>query len=116
MDKHVEFGWAVNGISGIETALGIVLAAVAAGELTLARAVATLTTGPAAVLGPRGGVSPGLRAGEPADLLVVDAGGTWTVTAGALASRGKNTPLLGRDLPGVVRLVLAGGRVAYAAG
>ena len=31
VDKHVEFGWASNGISGIETALGMVLAAVDAG-------------------------------------------------------------------------------------
>ena len=28
VDKHVEFGWAANGISGIETALPVVLAAV----------------------------------------------------------------------------------------
>ena len=116
VDKHVEFGWAINGISGIETALGVVLAAVAAGGVPLARAVAALTTGPAAVLGPRGGVAPGLRAGEPADLVVVDAGAAWTVTADGLASKGKNTPLLGRELPGVVRLVLAGGRVAYTEG
>lgn len=116
VDKHVEFGWAINGITGIETALGTVLAAVAAGELPLARAVAALTTGPARVLGERGGVAPGLHAGEPADLVVVDAGASWSVTATSLASKGKNTPLLGRDLPGVVRLVLAGGRVAYQAG
>lgn len=113
VDKHVEFGLAANGISGIETALSVVLAAVAAGELPLARAVALLTTGPAAVLGPRAGVSPGLREGELADLVVVDAGASWTVTADALASRGKNTPLLGRALPGVVRLVVAGGRLAH---
>ena len=31
VDKHVEFGWAANGISGIETAIGLVLAAVDAG-------------------------------------------------------------------------------------
>ncbi len=116
VDKHVEFGWASNGISGIETLLSTVLAAVGAGELPLARAVALLTTGPVRVLGGRPRVEPGLRTGEPADLVVVDAGATWTVTPEALASKGKNTPLLGRDLPGVVRLVLAGGRVAYEAG
>ena len=35
-----------------------------------------------------------------------------TVTADALASRGKNTPLLGMDLTGRVLLTLAGGRIA----
>ncbi len=115
VDKHVEFGWAINGISGIETALSLVLAGVAAGQLPLATAVAALTTGPATVLGDRSPVQPGLRVGEPADLVVVDAGASWTVTAAALRSKGKNSPLLGRDVPGVVRLTLAAGRVAYEA-
>ncbi len=117
VDKHVEFGWASNGISGIETAIGIVLAAVDGGGVTLARAIEALTTGPARVLGAPGerhGVAPGLREGEPADLIVIDRSATWTVSADALRSQGKNTPLLGRDLRGVVRLVMAGGRVAYA--
>ena len=55
VDKHVEFGWAINGISGIETAVGIVLAAVEAGRLPLARAIEALTTGPAAIVGDAAG-------------------------------------------------------------
>ncbi len=113
VDKHVEFGWAINGISGLETALPVVLAAVAGAGLPLARAVETLTTGPARVLAGRGDVWPGLRTGEPADLVVIDPAASWTVTPESLASKGKNTPLLGRSLRGVVRLTLAGGRVAY---
>jgi dihydroorotase len=115
VDKHVEFGWAASGISGIETALPIVLAAVAAGRLPLARAVEALTTAPARILGERQGVDPGLREGAPADLVVVDGAATWTVTADRLLSKGTNTPLLGRELRGVVRLTIAGGRVAYRA-
>ncbi len=117
VDKHVEFGWASNGISGIETAIGIVLAAVDGGGVPLARAIAALTTGPARVLGAPGGrhgVAPGLREGEPADLVVIDRAAAWTVSAEALRSKGKNTPLLDQELRGVVRLVLASGRVAYA--
>ncbi len=115
VDKHVEFGWASNGISGIETALPIVLAAVDAGRVPLLRAIEALTTGPGRILGERQGVRPGLREGEPADLVVVDRAATWTVTPASLRSKGKNSPLLGRDLRGVVRLTLAGGRVAYSA-
>jgi dihydroorotase len=115
VDKHVEFGWAINGISGLETALPILLAAVDAGRVSLMHAVAALTTGPARILGERQVVLPGLREGEPADLVVVDRSATWTVTPEALRSRGKNSPLLGRELRGVVRLTLAGGRVAYTA-
>lgn len=115
VDKHVEFGWAINGISGIETALPVVLAAVDAGRVSLARAVEALTTGPARILGERHGVAPGLREGEVADLVVVDRAGTWAVTPETLLSKGKNSPLLGRELRGVVRLTIAGGRVAYSA-
>ena len=117
VDKAVEFGLAVNGISGIETALGLVLAAVDAGQLTLLRAMEALTVGPARVLGARtrraAGV--GLVEGAEADLVVFDRSDAWTVTPGALASRGKNTPLHGRELSGVVLLALADGRTAYEA-
>jgi dihydroorotase len=41
---------------------------------------------------------------------------SWGVSADTLASRGKNSPLLGSELPGRVLLTLAGGRVAFAAG
>ena len=85
VDKDVEFGLAANGISGLETALGVLLAAVDAGKLTLSAALGALTTGPAAVLGPRLGRSIGLVEGAPADLVVFDRGDEWTVDAGSLA-------------------------------
>ncbi|MDP9483272.1 MAG: dihydroorotase [Chloroflexota bacterium] len=114
VDKEVEFGLAANGISGIETALGLVLAAVDAGRLPLARAIAALTSGPATVLGASGwtGVR-GLVEGAPADLVVFDRSASWRVEAPALASRGKNSPLLGRELAGRVLLTVAAGRIAY---
>ncbi|MEO8228454.1 MAG: dihydroorotase [Chloroflexota bacterium] len=114
VDKEVEFGLASNGISGIETALGLVLAAVDAGRLPLARAIAALTSGPAAVLGGSGWTgSRGLVEGAPADLVVFDRSASWRVEARALASRGKNSPLLGRELAGRVLLTVAAGRIAY---
>jgi dihydroorotase len=117
VDKAVEFGMAANGISGLETALGVLLAAVDAGQLSLLRAVAALTTGPAGLLGAgsRRGGGVGLVEGVPADLVVFDRSESWTVTADALATRGKNTPLLGRALSGKVLVTLAGGRLAYEA-
>jgi dihydroorotase len=117
VDKDVEFGLAANGISGLETAIGVVLAIVDAGLLSLSRAVDALTAGPSRVLGgaPAGRPAPGLVEGAPADLVVIDRSATWTVTPDALASRGKNTPLLGRELRGPVLLTVAGGRLAYEA-
>ena len=117
VDKDVEFGQAANGISGIETALGIVLAAVDAGLIPLARAIELLTSGPARVLGSAWGAAsaPGLVEGAPADLVVFDRSASWAVGPDALASRGKSTPLAGRELPGRVLVTVAGGRLAYEA-
>jgi dihydroorotase len=114
VDKDVEFGLAANGISGIETALGLVLEAVEVGLLPLAMAIAALTTGPARVLGTRGSASSGgLVEGAPADLVVFDRSDRWAITPDSLASRGKNSPLLGRQLPGRVLLTIASGRLAF---
>ncbi len=120
VDKAVEFGMAANGISGLETALGLVLSAVDAGQLTLLRAIALLTTGPAAFLGARtrratAGAGVGLAEGAPADLVVFDRADSWSVTPASLASKGKNSPLLGMVLPGRVLLTMANGRIAYEA-
>jgi dihydroorotase len=114
VDKDVEFGLARPGIAGIETALGLVLEAVDAGLLPLRIAVEALTEGPARVLG--GSVQgPALAEGAPADLVVFDRAARWTVEAGALQTRGWGNPLLGRSLPGVVLLTIAGGRLAFEA-
>jgi dihydroorotase len=114
VDKDVEFGLARPGIAGIETALGLVLEAVDAGLLPLRIAVEALTEGPARVLG--GSVQgPALAEGAPADLVIFDRAARWTVEAGALQTRGWRNPLLGRSLPGVVLLTIAGGRLAFEA-
>jgi dihydroorotase len=117
VDKAVEFGLAANGISGIETALGLLLAAVDAGLVTLPRVIEALTVGPARVLGGRSrrGERPGFAEGEPADLVVFDRSDGWMVDPERLSSRGKNSPLLGMRLTGPVLLTMAGGRVAYEA-
>jgi dihydroorotase len=84
--------------------------------LPLGRAIEALTVGPARVLGGRFvGQSVGLVEGAPADLVVFDRSETWTVSAEGLASKGKNTPLIGRALPGRVLMTVARGRVAYQA-
>ena len=94
---------------GLETALGIGLLAVQAGQVSLSTLLAALSTRPAALIGE----SRSMADGATADLVVFDPASTWQVEPGTLASRSSNTPLLGRSLPGVVRLTVAGGRVTY---
>jgi len=107
--KLVPFEEAAPGIIGLETALSVGLAAVEAGRLKLPTLVAALSAGPAAVIGE----SRSLAAGEPADLVLFDPAARWRVAGESLASHSANTPLLGMELPGVVRLTMAAGRITY---
>ena len=108
--KQVEFGLAANGIAGIETSLSVALAAHRAGELPLATIVAALTTGPARVLGiAASGVTPGAMA----SLVQIDIATSWRPSRETLLGRSINTPLLERELPGVVQRTVLEGRPAY---
>jgi len=101
--KDVDYADAAFGISGIETALSLVLMGVAAGMGDLGAVVRALTAGPARVLG----------TSLPDDLIVVDPSREWTVSAATLVSKGKNTPLLGRTLRGRVIAAIVDGETRY---
>jgi dihydroorotase len=107
--KLVPFDEAAPGMIGLETALGLGLAAVDAGRLSLLALIAALATRPAGIIGE----ARALSVGAVADLVAFDPTATWRVERATLASRSSNTPLLGMDLPGVVRLTIADGRVTY---
>jgi dihydroorotase len=107
--KAVPFAEAAPGLIGLETALGIGLLAVEAGRLELSKLLAALSTRPAALIGE----SRRLVDGGPADLVVFDPNQRWTVGPDTLASASANTPLLGMELPGMVRLTVADGRVTW---
>ena len=108
--KEVEFGLAANGIAGIETSLSVALAAHHAGELSLATIVAAMTTGPARLLGV---AATGVTPGAEASLVQVDLAGIWRPSRATLLGRSINTPLIDRELPGVVQLTVLEGRLAY---
>ncbi len=107
--KLVEFAAAAPGMIGLPMALSLGLAAVEAGVIPLLRLVAALSSRPAELIGEHRTLAPG----TPADLVVFDPAARWRVEREALASVHDNTPLLGRELPGVVRLTLFDGRVTY---
>jgi dihydroorotase len=107
--KAVEFDRAAPGMIGLESALSIGMAAVASGRLTLARLVEVMSTRPAALIGEERS----LRPGAVADLVLLDPRAQLRLEPGSLVSRSANTPLLGRDLPGVVRMTVAAGRITY---
>src|SRR5207245_11574773 len=78
--KAVPFAAASFGFSGLETALGLCLRLVDAGEISLDRVLHALTWGPRGCLGPvLSEWRPGLSVGEPADLVLFDPDAEWTV-------------------------------------
>jgi dihydroorotase len=110
--KLVEFDRAAPGMIGLETALSLGLAAVRAGCLSLNVLVRAMATRPATLIGEERSLAVGARA----DLALLDPDASWRVERDGLASASANTPLLGMELPGVVRLTLADGRVTYTDG
>ena len=98
--KDVEFDQAAFGISGLETALALVLCGVRVHWAPLGTVIDALTIGPARVLG--------TELVED-DWIAIDRDAEWLVTADDLASKGKNTPILGRTVIGrVVYVSMAG--------
>lgn len=110
VDKACEFEDAAPGISGIETAFGLLMRLVHDGKLTLLELVAALTSRPCAAWDlPYGS----LARGAPADVVVLDPDRAWTVDRDRFLSMGRNTPLHGQTLRGAVVLTLASGRVVH---
>ncbi|HOL64236.1 MAG TPA: amidohydrolase family protein, partial [Accumulibacter sp.] len=108
--KQLPFGEALPGASALELLLPLTLQWAAECALPLVSALARITCDPAAILGIAGG---SMRVGSAADLCLFDPVETWQVTADTLRSQGKNTPYLGRQVTGRVRMTLVGGRIVY---
>jgi dihydroorotase len=109
-DKETEWGAALPGMTGLETALSVVVQTmVEPGRLTW-RQVASRMSETAARIGRLDGHGRPLAVGEPANLCIVDPGARWTVDARAMATRSRNTPFAGRELPARVRATFLRGR------
>ena len=115
--KTLPFAESEPGATGVELLLSLALKWSQDSGVDLARALAVVTQGPAAVLGASLGkrqASTGrLLAGGAADLCVFDPAAAWTVQSDALRSQGKYTPFSGYELPGRVRCTIMAGRIAF---
>jgi dihydroorotase len=106
-DKESEWAQARPGMLGLEQALSVVVATmVETGRLDWRGVADRMSVRPAAIgrlsgLGLRSQGRP-LAPGEPANLLLLDPAARAAVDPAALASRSRNTPYAGRELPGRV--------------
>ncbi|KAB7597662.1 amidohydrolase family protein, partial [Verminephrobacter sp. Larva24] len=115
--KTLPFAQAEPGATGLELLLSLALKWSQDSGLPLVRALASVTCGPARVLGAALGQwqnSLGrIVEGGVGDLCIVDPQAVWTVQDQALHSQGKHTPFSGDRLPGRVRMTLVGGQVVF---
>jgi len=109
-EKEMEFDYAPFGITGLETALSIIMRLVEEGLLTLNEMVIRMSSKPAMILGIDRG---NLKVGAVADITIINPHSTWVVESLNLKSKGKNTPFEGWKLKGQVSTTIVGGRVVY---
>ncbi len=117
--KDLPFAQSEPGATGLELLLSLAYKWHLDCGVSLIRALASVTQGPAEVLGTalgnRQGRTGQLRVGGLADVCVFDPQAAWTVQPESLRSQGKHTPFSGYELPGRVRYTLVGGRLVYQA-
>jgi dihydroorotase len=111
-EKEVEFEQAPNGITGLETALGLSLRWLhKEWKMPMGRVLSLLSAQPAALLGLKGRGT--LSVGSYGDVVVFDPKAEWTYNARATKSKSRNTPFDGWTMQGRVRWTISEGRIAY---
>jgi dihydroorotase len=107
-DKETEWAAARPGMLGLQTALGVVMLAL--GErFSWPLAAERMSYAPARIGRLRAQGRP-LEVGAPANLTLIDPAASWIVDPAALASRSRNTPYAGRQLPASVVATFLRGR------
>jgi dihydroorotase len=111
-EKEQEFERAPNGITGLETALGLTISVLhVRHKLPLDRVIALLSTRPASVLNLKGRGS--LAIGSAADVVLFHPSERWTFHAADSRSKSKNTPFDGWEMQGRVKLTISEGRIVF---
>jgi dihydroorotase len=109
-DKRLPFALASAGGAGLMTLLPITLAQVHGGTMSLPRAIALMTAGPAQVLGqPQGRIT----RGGVADLCLFHPERAWKIEAGKMPGKAQNTPFDGRAVEGRVLGTWKAGRRVF---
>ena len=120
--KTLPFAEAEAGATGLELLLSLTLKWQLDSNdktLTLAKALASITSKPAKILEANLGAEYAslgqLVVGGVADLCIFDPKAAWTVSSSSLRSQGKHTPFFSYELPGKVVATLVAGHVAFEA-
>jgi dihydroorotase len=108
--KRLPFAEAASGAVGLQTMLPAALRLIHNGEMDFKTLIRAMSTRPAELLGLPGG---SLRAGSPADVVVIDPDTPWVLDPADLKSQCKNTPFDEARFSGRVVRTIVGGRTVY---
>jgi dihydroorotase len=111
-EKEQEFERAPNGITGLETALGLALRVLHKGQgMPVSRVIGLMSAQPAGILSLDGRGT--LSVGSFADVVVFDPAAEWSFAAKASRSKSRNTPFDGAGMLGKVMATICEGRVVF---
>ena len=108
-EKDREFKFAPNGLTGMETSLGVILTNLYhTGIMTIDEIIEKMSVAPAKILKLDAG---NIEIGKIADLTVIDPEKTWKVDSNKFYSRGKFTPYDGVELKGKAVATIVNGKI-----
>jgi dihydroorotase len=111
-EKEQEFERAPNGITGLETALGLALRVLHVGQgMAISRVMELMSARPAGILSLEGRGT--LKVGSVADVVVFDPAAEWSFDAKRSRSKSRNTPFDGAGMLGKVMTTIYEGKVVY---
>ncbi len=108
-EKEIEFDRALNGISGLETALGLSLKLVHDKIINKKRFVDLMSVKPAGILNLKNKGM--LKPGADADITIIDPDQKWIVDKDKFVSKGRNTPFQGMELKGKSYMTIVRGKI-----
>ena len=108
--KRLPFAEAASGAIGLQTMLPAALRLIHNGAMDFKTLIRAMSTRPAELLGLPAG---SLRAGSPADVIIIDADIPWVLDPADLKSQCKNTPFDEARFSGRVVRTIVGGRTVY---
>lgn len=110
-DKELEFTNAPFGMIGFETALPmIVMELINKQKFNWLHVLEKLTINPAKVVSEKLGV---VKKNAVADVVIIDPKKKWRLTANAIRSKSKNTPLLNKEMTGQIVAAIVDGELKY---
>jgi dihydroorotase len=111
-EKEQEFERAPNGITGLETALGLALRVLHKGQgMPVSRVIELMSVQPAGIVSLDGRGT--LKVGSFADVVVFDPAAEWSFDVKKTRSKSKNTPFNGAPMLGRVMATICEGTIVY---